>query len=78
MSTVLLEEVGRLTRLEKLQLARYLLDVIAGEEKSGEIELELQLERRWLEIEAGEAELFTGEQLNSEIESRYGWKISLP
>ena len=80
MSTILFEEVGKLTRLEKLELARYLLDVIASEEKPGEIEPEfhMELERRWREIETGETDLFTGGQLNAEIERRYGWKVSLP
>lgn len=80
MSTILLEEVGKLTRLEKLELARYILDVIASEEKPGEMEpeLQLELERRWHEIEAGEVDLFTGEQLSAKINERYGWNVSIP
>jgi putative addiction module component (TIGR02574 family) len=82
MSTNLIEEVSKLTKLEKIELARYLFDEITKEELDDEFELsdyqKAELDRRWEEIENGTAELFTGEQISKELKEKYGITVSLP
>lgn len=82
MSTSILEEVSKLTKLEKIELARYLFDEITKEELDDEFELsdeqKAELDRRWVEIEDGTAELFTGEQISKELKEKYGINVSLP
>jgi len=82
MSTSILEEVSKLTKLEKIELARFLFDEITKEELDDEFELsdeqKAELDRRWAEIEDGTAELFTGEQISKELKEKYGITVSLP
>ncbi len=82
MSTSIIEEVSKLTKLEKIELARYLFDEITKEELDDEFELsdeqKAELDRRWAEIEDGTAELFTGEQISKELKEKYGITVSLP
>ena len=71
MSPNFLDEISKLTKLEKLELARYLLDELIKDEREEEFELsdeqKAELDRRWAEIEDGTAELFTGEQISEEL-----------
>ena len=71
MSPSFIDEISKLTRLEKLELARYLLDELIKDEREEEFELsdeqKAELDRRWAEIEDGTAELFTGEQISEEL-----------
>lgn len=82
MSTTIIDEVSKLTKLEKIELARYLFDEITKEELDDEFELsneqKAELDRRWSEIENGTAELFTGEQISKELKEKYGITVSLP
>ena len=82
MSTIIIEAVSKLTRLEKIELARYLFDEITKEELDDEFELsdeqKAELDRRWAEIENGTAELYTGEQISKELKEKYGITVSLP
>ena len=82
MSTSILEEVSKLTRLEKIELARFLFEEIANEEAEDDFELsdeqKVELDRRWAEIEDGTVELFTGEQISKELKEKYGITVSLP
>jgi putative addiction module component (TIGR02574 family) len=82
MSTSIIEEVSKLTKLEKIELARYLFDEITKEELDDDFELsdeqKAELDRRWEEIENGTAELFTGEQISKELKEKYGITVSLP
>jgi putative addiction module component (TIGR02574 family) len=82
MSTIILEEVSKLTTLEKNELARYLFDEITKEELDDEFELsneqKAELDRRVAGIEDGTAELFTGEQISKELKEKYGFTISPP
>lgn len=82
MSTSIIEEVAKLTRLEKIELARYLLDEVTKEELEDEFELseeqKMELDRRWEEFENGTAELVTGEQISKELKEKYGITVSLP
>ena len=82
MSTSILEEVSKLTRLEKIELARFLFEEIANEEAEDDFELsaeqKVELDRRWAEIEEGTAELFTGKQISKELKEKYGITVSLP
>ncbi|AEE52854.1 hypothetical protein Halhy_5026 [Haliscomenobacter hydrossis DSM 1100] len=82
MSTSILEEVSKLTRLEKIELARYLFKEIANEEAEDDFELsdeqKADLDQAWAEIENGTAELYTGEQISKELKEKYGINVSLP
>ena len=82
MSPSFIDEISKLTRLEKLELARYLLDELikAGREEEFELsdEQKAELDRRWAEVENGTAELFTGEQISKELKEKYGITVSLP
>lgn len=82
MSPSFIDEISKLTRLEKLELARYLLDELIKDEREEEFELsdeqKAELDRRWAEIEDGTAELFTGEQISKELKEKYGITVSLP
>lgn len=82
MSPSLINEISKLTKLEKLELARYLLDELIKDEREEEFELsdeqKVELDRRWAEIEDGTAELFTGEQISKELKEKYGINVSLP
>ena len=81
MSPSLIDEISKLTRLEKLELARYLLDELIKDEREEEVELseeqKAELDKRWAEIEDGTAELFTGEQISKELKEKYGITVSL-
>ena len=82
MSTTIIDEVSKLTKLEKIELARYLFDEITKEELDDEFELsdeqKAEIDRRWAEIENGTAELFTSEQIRKEHKEKYGITVSLP
>jgi putative addiction module component (TIGR02574 family) len=82
MSTNILEEVSKLTRLEKIELARYLFDEITKEELDEEFELsdeqKAELDRRCAEIENDTADFCTGEEFSKELKERYGITVSLP
>ena len=82
MSPSLIDEISKLTKLEKLELARYLLDELIKDEREEEFELsdeqKAELDRRWTEVEDGTAELFTGEQISKELKEKYGITVSLP
>lgn len=82
MSPNFLDEISKLTKLEKLELARYLLDELIKDEREEEFELsdeqKVELDRRWAEVEDGTAELFTGEQISKELKEKYGINVSLP
>jgi putative addiction module component (TIGR02574 family) len=82
MSTSILEEVSKLTRLEKIELARFLFEEIASEEAEDDFELsdeqKAELDRRWAEIEDDSADFFSGEEFSKEIKERYGITVSLP
>lgn len=79
MQAATLEAIGKLNRLEKLELAHYLLDELAKEE-AVELSAEQQTEllSRWQEIENDTTELSTGIQIRDELKEKYGWSISLP
>jgi putative addiction module component (TIGR02574 family) len=82
MNPSLIDEISKLTRLEKLELARYLLDELIKDEKEEAFELsyeqKAELDRRWAEVENGTAEVFTSEQINKELKEKYGINVSLP
>jgi len=82
MSTSILEEVSKLTRLEKIELVRYLFEEIANEEAEDDFELsdeqKADLDQAWSEIENGTAELFTGEQISKELQEKYGIVVLFP
>jgi putative addiction module component (TIGR02574 family) len=82
MSSTIIEEVAKLTKLEKIELARYLLDEVAKVELEDDFELsddqKAELDRRWEEIENGTAELVTGEEISKELKEKYGISVSLP
>jgi putative addiction module component (TIGR02574 family) len=82
MSTNILEEVSKLTRHEKIELARFLFEEIASYEAEDEFELsdeqKADLEEAWAEIENGTAELYSGEEISKELNERYGVKVSIP
>jgi putative addiction module component (TIGR02574 family) len=81
MHATIFDTVEKLSRLEKLELARYLLTELAKEEQAASSltqEEQAELERRWIEIESDATELLSGEQFAHEIKSRYGWEVSLP
>jgi len=82
MSPSLIDEISKLTRLEKLELARYLLDELIQDEREEELELsdeqKTELDRRWAKVENGTAELFTGEEISEELKEKYGVNVSLP
>lgn len=82
MSSTIIEEVAKLTKLEKIELARYLLDEVAKDELEDDLELSVEqkaeLDRRWEEIENGTAELITGEEFSKELKEKYGISVSLP
>ena len=82
MSTNILEEVSKLTRLEKIELARFLFEEIANEELDDEFELSAEqkadLDQAMIEIESGTADLCTGEEFSKEIKEKYGISVSLP
>ena len=82
MSTNIIEEVSKLTKLEKIELARYLFDEITKEELEDDFELSAEqkadLDQAWAEIENGTAELYTGEQISKELKEKYGITVSLP
>ncbi len=82
MSPSLIDEISKLTRLEKLELARYLLDELIKDEREEEFELsdeqKAELDRSWAEVEDCTAELFTGEQISKELKEKYGINVSLP
>lgn len=82
MSSTIIEEVAKLTKLEKIELARYLLDEVAKDELEDDFELSVEqkaeLDRRWEEIENGTAELVTGEEISKELKEKYGISVSLP
>jgi putative addiction module component (TIGR02574 family) len=78
----ILEEISKLTKLEKIELIRFLLDEITKEELDDEFELsevqKAELDRSWAEIENGTAELYTGKQISKELKEKYGIIASLP
>lgn len=82
MGTSILEEVSKLTRLEKIELARYLFEEITKDELDDEFELsdeqKAELDRRCAEIEDGTADFCTGEEFSKELKERYGITVSLP
>lgn len=82
MSTTVIEEVAKMTKLEKIELARYLFDEIAKEELEGDFELSLEqkadLDQAMVEIENGTADLYTGEEFSKELKEKYGITVSLP
>lgn len=82
MSTTVIEEVAKMTKLEKIELARYLFDEIAKEEQEGDFELspeqKADLDQAMVEIENGTADLYTGEEFSKEIKEKYGITVSLP
>jgi putative addiction module component (TIGR02574 family) len=82
MSTSIIEEVSKLTKLEKIELARYLFDEITKEELDDEFELsdeqKADLDQAMVEIENGTADLCTGEEFSKEIKEKYGITVSLP
>jgi putative addiction module component (TIGR02574 family) len=82
MSTAIIEEVAKLTRLEKIELARFLFEEIANEEAEDDFELsdeqKADLDQAWAEIESGTAELFTGEEISKELKEKYGITVSIP
>ncbi len=82
MSPSFIGEISKLTRLEKLELARYLLDELIQDGREEEFELseeqKVELDRRWAEVEDGTAELFTGERISKELKEKYGINVSLP
>lgn len=82
MSTTLIEEVSKLTKLEKIELARYLFDEITTEELDDEFELSAEqnadLKQVTIEIENGTADLCTGEQISKELKEKYGIVVLLP
>jgi len=82
MSTSLIEEVAKLTRFEKIELARFLFEEIANEEAEDDFELsdeqKADLDQAWAEIENGTAELFTGEEISKELKEKYGITVSIP
>lgn len=82
MSISIIEEVSKLTKLEKIELARYLFDEITKEELDDEFELsdeqKADLDQAMVEIENGTADLCTGEEFSKEIKEKYGITVSLP
>lgn len=82
MNSNILQEISKLTRLEKIELIRFLLNEISKEESDDAFELsddqKAELERRWAEIENGTAELYTGEKISKELKEKYGILASLP
>ena len=82
MSTSIIEEVSKLTRLEKIELARYLFDEITKEELEDDFELSAEqkadLDQALFEIENGTADLYTGEEFSKELKEKYGISVSLP
>lgn len=80
MSSLILEEISKLTKSEKLELARYILEEISKEEEDFELtpQQKAELDQYWEEIENGTAELQSGEQISDELNKRYGIHISLP
>lgn len=82
MITSIIEEVAKLTRLEKIELARFLFEEIANEEAEDDFELsdeqKADLDRISAEIENGTAELFTGEEISKELKEKYGITVSIP
>lgn len=82
MSTNILEEVSKLTRLEKIELTRFLFEEIANEEADDDFELsdeqKAELDRRWAEIENDSADFCSGEEFSKELKERYGITVSLP
>lgn len=82
MSTSIIEEVSKLTKLEKIELARYLFDEITKEELEDDFELSAEqkadLDQAMVEIENGTADLYTGEEFSKELKEKYGITVSLP
>jgi putative addiction module component (TIGR02574 family) len=82
MNATILEEISKLTKLEKIELIRFLLDEITKEDLDDAFELsedqKTELDRSWAEIENGTAELYTGEQITKELKEKYGIIASLP
>lgn len=82
MSTSIIEEVSKLTKLEKIELARYLFDEITKEELEDDFDLspeqKTDLDQAIAEIENGTAELFTGEEISKELKEKYGITVSIP
>lgn len=82
MSTSILEEVSKLTRLEKIELARFLFEEIANEEAEDDFELsdeqKADLDQAMIEIENDSANFCSGEEFSKEIKEKYGITVSLP
>jgi putative addiction module component (TIGR02574 family) len=82
MSTNILEEVSKLTKHEKIELARFLFEEIATYANEDEFELsdeqKVELDQAWAEIENGTAELYSGGDISKELNERYGVKVSIP
>lgn len=81
MSTSILEEVAKRTRLEKIELARFLPGEIANEEAEDDFELSgkqrADFDQAWAQIESGTAELFTEEEINKELKEQHGITASI-
>jgi putative addiction module component (TIGR02574 family) len=82
MSSTIIEEVAKLSKLEKIELAHYLLDEVAKDELEGDFELSSEqktaLDTRWAQIENGTAELISGEEISKELKEKYGITVSFP
>ncbi len=82
MSSTIIEEVAKLSKLEKIELAKYLLDEVAKYEFEDDFELseeqKEELDQRWEEIENGTTELATVEEISKKLKEKYGIVVSFP
>jgi len=81
---ILKSEALKLKRAELFEFTKFLIDAISSKEggasiSEGELspEWKAEIKRRWKEIESGKAELFTLDQIQTEINEEFGFDITV-
>ncbi|MCB0517393.1 MAG: addiction module protein [Lewinellaceae bacterium] len=82
---VLKSEALKLKRAELFEFTKFLIDAIKVKEGGGSNvsdtelspEWKEEIQRRWKEIESGEAELFTLDQIQAELNKEFGFDITV-
>ncbi len=77
-------EALKLNRAELFEFTKYLIDAINTKEEGTSVsepelssEWKAELKRRWKEIETGKAELFTLDQIQTEINEKFGFDFTV-
>jgi putative addiction module component (TIGR02574 family) len=76
-------EVLKLSRLQRIEIIRLLVDSIANEEKGQDDQGVAQaqaeeIDRRLARFDAGEAKAISGELVHAELAQKYGLQLSTP